>query len=749
VREPVAWLARLGPRRPLAELVPTLRLGLAGMAPEPWDPPGWLLPHQRAAARRLAAALRVFGGALLADAVGLGKSYVALALSTRYRTTTLIVPAALRAQWRELATTRGSAPRIVTHEALSRGAPVPGGDLLVVDEAHRFKDPRTRRYDALARQVGRARLLLLTATPVVNRAADLTVLLRLFLSDHGLAPLGIPSLEEAGAAGAADALASAVAPLVVARSPESARPATPIPEVHAARVIRAPPVEPAALRRIVRAIRALRFPSFGPDAVALLRRHLLGRLASSPHAARESLRRHRRYLERAREAARRGEHLSRAAARTLFGADDSGQLDLLLGQGTAVAPAPPAIEREFGRLAVVDALLAEPTGSPKVEACLALLNRRAGRKTIVFTAARATARALAEALRWRRVAVVAGRRAEIASGAVPVAHAFHLFAPLAQGHAPPLPALRVDTLVATDVAAEGLNLQDADAVVHYDLPWTPLALEQRVGRARRLGSRHRLVRVWWFAPPAMLERHLGITALIARKAALQTALATPRSSTVGRAVVPGGALDRRERWLHGAIAPVVGHAVVTGESDGPLAVVRLRGRGGEVFRVLTPGTSGPGCDPIGRLMDAADAAGAPAPDVAWLGSRLRAVVAAADLASRHPAARQLARRIAFRAREAARARASALLACLDHALQLVTGGLSVGPERELAELLSRPDAATLSAWCSRSACRHPELGDPEVIAVIAPMAASVASGYIRVNDPTRAPASAGTHVPIY
>jgi superfamily II DNA or RNA helicase len=733
VREPAAWLARAAPRRALADLAPALRLGLAGVEPEPWNPPGWLLPHQRAAARRLAASLRVFGGALLADAVGLGKSFVALALAGRHRATTLVIPAALRAQWRELAATHGSTPRIVTHEALSRGARVPPGDLLVVDEAHRFKDPRTRRYDVLARQVGRARLLLLTATPVVNRAADLTALLRLFLSDHALAPFGVPSLERAGAAGDADALALAVAPLVVARSPDSARPAMPIPHLRPARVIRAPPVEPASLRRIVRAIRALRFVSFGPDAAALLRRHLLGRLASSPEAARETVRRHRRYLERAREAARRGERLGRSAARRLFGADDYGQLDLLAGQGTTGSSAPRAIEREMDRLAMVEALLDGVTTCPKLEACLTLLRRRRGRKTIVFTAARATARALATALAWRRVAVVAGRRAEIASGAVPVAHAFQLFAPLAQGHAPPGPVLRLDTLIATDVAALGLNLQDADGVAHYDLPWTPLALEQRVGRARRLGSTHRRVRVWWFAPPALLERRLGISALIAAKATLQTALATPLSSAVGRVAIPGGALDRREALLHGETAAVSGHAVIEGDPAGPLAVVRLRGRGGEAFHLVTPGQPGVPCDLVATALGAVDAPAVPTPDLAWLRRRLQALIAAADAAPSHPAARHLARRIASLARVAARARDSRLLTCLDQALQLVVAGLAVGAERELTDLTSRPDAAQLSGWCSRSTCRDPALRDPDVVAVVSPMAADSVSGYIRVH----------------
>jgi len=47
----------------------------------------------------------------------------------------------------------------------------------------------------------------------------------------------------------------------------------------------------------------------------------------------------------------------------------------------------------------------------------------------------------------------------------------------------------IDVVVATDVASEGLNLQAASVLVNYDLPWSPLKLEQRIGRVWRIGQR--------------------------------------------------------------------------------------------------------------------------------------------------------------------------------------------------------------------------------------------------------------------
>jgi superfamily II DNA or RNA helicase len=47
----------------------------------------------------------------------------------------------------------------------------------------------------------------------------------------------------------------------------------------------------------------------------------------------------------------------------------------------------------------------------------------------------------------------------------------------------------VQILVATDAAGEGVNLQRANFMVNYDLPWNPNRIEQRFGRIHRIGQR--------------------------------------------------------------------------------------------------------------------------------------------------------------------------------------------------------------------------------------------------------------------
>jgi len=51
-------------------------------------------------------------------------------------------------------------------------------------------------------------------------------------------------------------------------------------------------------------------------------------------------------------------------------------------------------------------------------------------------------------------------------------------------------------IVSTEAGSEGVNLQVANVVVNYDLPWNPMIVEQRIGRVQRLASEHANVGVF-------------------------------------------------------------------------------------------------------------------------------------------------------------------------------------------------------------------------------------------------------------
>src|SRR2546425_4457674 len=145
---PLACLLRPGAEAPPALVAAASARALLDLAPleetaQAW--PSWLAPHQVPAAERLLAIQRRYGGALLADAVGLGKSYVALAVAlARQESFALVAPAVLvpqlRGPLRQLAV---EAP-ILTPQALratpSRplAPPTAPYPLVLLDAAHPF-----------------------------------------------------------------------------------------------------------------------------------------------------------------------------------------------------------------------------------------------------------------------------------------------------------------------------------------------------------------------------------------------------------------------------------------------------------------------------------------------------------------------------------------------------------------------------------------------------------------------------------
>ena len=51
-------------------------------------------------------------------------------------------------------------------------------------------------------------------------------------------------------------------------------------------------------------------------------------------------------------------------------------------------------------------------------------------------------------------------------------------------------------IVSTEAGSEGINLQVANVLVNYDLPWNPMIVEQRIGRIQRLASEHASVGIF-------------------------------------------------------------------------------------------------------------------------------------------------------------------------------------------------------------------------------------------------------------
>jgi SNF2 family DNA or RNA helicase len=62
-------------------------------------------------------------------------------------------------------------------------------------------------------------------------------------------------------------------------------------------------------------------------------------------------------------------------------------------------------------------------------------------------------------------------------------------------------------LVSTETGAEGLNFQFCNNIINYDLPWNPMAVEQRIGRLDRIGQTKNIF-VYNLATKGTMEEHV-------------------------------------------------------------------------------------------------------------------------------------------------------------------------------------------------------------------------------------------------
>jgi len=464
-----------------------------------------LRPHQISAVRRIGVALDEFGGALLADEVGMGKTFVALAVATRFRRSIVIGPAVLRDMWSHQERLAGMEIPFLSFESLSRGRHADGPfDLVVVDEAHHVRNPTTRRYLELSRMAMRARVLMLSATPVHNRRSDLTALLAIFLGSQ------------------AESLSSTeIARCVVRRGVESAGLSASIPCTGELvwKELRDDARVPAALLSLPPPLPA----RGGGVGGVLVARSLLRQWCSSDATLESALRRRLARSIALISALESGHYPSQKELSAWTIADDSVQLAF---PSLVATPRDDAAEL-LGTInehqkALREVLRSLDPEHPRDTGRAAFLKeiRRAhpGIPVVAFSQYAETVNALFRELRGERgIAVLTAKGARVAGGSITRREALSRFAPRASGAPPPRDVERIDFLLATDLLSEGVNLQDAGVVVHMDLPWTAARLEQRLGRVVRMGSAHGRVYAYGIRPPAAADILIRLEATITAK----------------------------------------------------------------------------------------------------------------------------------------------------------------------------------------------------------------------------------------
>lgn len=146
------------------------------------------LRYQTDAVQMALNALNNHNGAIVADVVGLGKSVIASTIARNLKLRTIIVcPPHLYKQWEGYRDEFGFTATVFSsgkiEEALLHYQELakPGEQfLIIIDEAHRFRNEYTQDYALLHNLCCNNKVLLLTATPFNNQPADIYALIKLF-----------------------------------------------------------------------------------------------------------------------------------------------------------------------------------------------------------------------------------------------------------------------------------------------------------------------------------------------------------------------------------------------------------------------------------------------------------------------------------------------------------------------------------------------------------------------------------------
>ena len=689
LRDPLAGILDPGPSAPPEAVARALAQSLAPPRASDRAPP-WLDAAQADAFRILLHAVRSHGTALCADPVGSGKTYLALAVARALspEPPVCFVPAALVPQWVATAT-RLDVPIVAwSHSRLSLGRlPAAAPSFVIVDESHHFRSPAIRRYRTLAPWLIGRRVLLLSATPVVNSSQDLYHQLHLAVRDDALADSGEASMRIAFDR---DAVPPALGRFVIQRLGTTPGPS---------RRERVEPLDSGATA-LLPALDNLALSS-SADIAALVRTGLYWAAASSASALLAALRRYRSLLLHAQDASVTGPTPNRRELRRLIG-DAGAQLVLwsLLD-----------LTREVGELRVddlpaVEALITEARRSADLrDAKAARLDEllRDQVPALVFVTARETVSYLRRQLPDRWLAWCYGDRAGIGGTTLSRRDVLSWFRPEARRRRdlPGVPR----TLLTTDVSAEGLDLQEAGRVVHYDLPWTEVGLEQRNGRAVRRGSRRAEVEIVRFLPGAEFEARIHQQGILMQKADL------PSRNGIGPMA------RHRWRWrrevAEAMSGPALGgHSAVQADDDGALAGIALDRDGCPILsEVLWRDGAGNWTDEPAlverRLLQVARCPAANPPSPAELRELLGSLAAPVQERMRGASARnigapapsltvlRLTSRLRTLGARAARRRDAAMLAVLERALAFCATGHTAGEALLLDSLPMLDDEALL------------------------------------------------------
>jgi superfamily II DNA or RNA helicase len=402
------------------------------------------------------------GRVLLADEVGLGKTIEAGMVLKEYllrgmaERVLILTPASLVGQWRDEMASKFGIDCATSHDPLLRSDPASfwaqprviasiatarrkdqaellaglNYDVVVVDEAHNLRDQASASY-RLVNSLQKRFLLLLSATPVQNSLLELYNLLTL------LQP-GIFKTQK---------------------------------EFRSVYMVPGKPREPANRERLRDLMRGVMVRNTRALAALRMPRRQASTLRAIPDPAEAAC--YQELSALVREVAAGGAQEGHAGPHRL-------SLQHVLA---AAGSSPAAASRAIGRIAEhfpddsrwsdLLARVGAITAGAKEAALFRLLAQNPAEKKLVFVHHRESMGHLANRLRRQKIPFalfsgdMSGRQKDAA------VDAFRDDVPL---------------LLCTESGGEGRNLQFCNTLINFDIPWNPMAIEQRIGRIDRIGQ---------------------------------------------------------------------------------------------------------------------------------------------------------------------------------------------------------------------------------------------------------------------
>jgi superfamily II DNA or RNA helicase len=143
------------------------------------------LKYQIDAVNKAIDILRKHNGVIIADVVGLGKSIIASAIAHNLNMQTIIItPPHLIDQWEDYHNDFDFRARIFSsgkiEDALDFNSEREGEKLIIIDEAHKYRNELTADYANLHKLCQKNKVVLLSATPFNNKPQDVFSMVRLF-----------------------------------------------------------------------------------------------------------------------------------------------------------------------------------------------------------------------------------------------------------------------------------------------------------------------------------------------------------------------------------------------------------------------------------------------------------------------------------------------------------------------------------------------------------------------------------------